>query len=132
LALTADPSSQHVAHESDDRDLDLRYSLGFYVDDEGATLGDVIPGSAADRAGLAPGSHVIALNGYKWSKDLLHSTLSQGVDAAHPLSLLIEKDDMYKTVTLDYVGSERYPNLVRLPGVPDLLAKIAKPLAGPR
>ena len=130
LALTATPSSQHVAHESDDRSLDLRYSLGFYVDDDGATLGDVIPDSSADRAQIAPGSHVIALNGYKWSKELLHSILGQGVDAGHPLSLLIEKDDMYKTVTLDYVGGERYPNLIRLPAQPDLLGKISQPLAG--
>ena len=116
-----------MAHEADDRDLNLRYSLGFTVDDEGATLGDVIPDSAADRAGLAPGSHLVALNGYRWSKDLLHDTLSQGVDATHPLSLLIEKDEMFKTVTVDYVGNERYPNLVRLPQTADLLAKIAHP-----
>ena len=104
LAYTPQPSSLHVAHEADDRDLNLRYSLGFTVDDEGATLSDVIPDSAADRAGLAPGSHLIALNGYRWSKDLLHDTLSQGVDAARPLSLLIEKDEMFKTVTVQYVG----------------------------
>jgi hypothetical protein len=35
------PSSMHLAHGADDKDLDLRYSLGFYVDDDRATIGDV-------------------------------------------------------------------------------------------
>jgi predicted metalloprotease with PDZ domain len=129
MDYTAEPSSMHVAHEADDRDLDLRYSLGFYVDDEGATVGDVIPGSPADRAGLAPGSHVIALNGYKWSKELLHDTLS------HPgavLTLLIQKDDMFKSLELNYSGGERYPTLIRDAGTPDLLTKIAHARTPPR
>ena len=75
LEFNATPSIMHVAHEADDKDLDLRYSLGFFVDDDQATIGDVIPRSPADAAGASPGSHIIALNGYKWSKELLHDTL---------------------------------------------------------
>ncbi len=126
LAYTETPSSMHVAHEADDRDLDLRYSLGFYVDDEGAGIGDVIPDSPADRAGVAPGSRLIALNGYKWSKELLHDTLSQPA-AGKTLTLLIEKDDMFKTLELNYAGGERYPNLIRDAAGEDLLTKIALP-----
>jgi predicted metalloprotease with PDZ domain len=128
LALNDTPSIMHVAHESDDKDLDLRYSLGFFVDDERATIGDVIPRSPADAAGAAPGSHIIALNGYKWSKELLHDTLDAPPDAAGTITLLIEKDDMYKTLELKYAGGERYPNLVRETGTPDLLSQIAHPL----
>ena len=122
----------HVAHEADDRDLDLHYSLGFYVDDEAATVGDIVPGSPADLAGVAPGSHVIALNGYKWSKELLHDILAHPQDSAAPLTLLIEKDDMFKTVELKYSGGERYPNLIRDVKVPDLLGKIAHSRAADR
>ena len=129
LALTDTPSSMHAAHEADDKDLDLRYSLGFYVDDEGATIGDVVPGSAADLAGASPGSHIIAINGYKWSKDLLHDTLAAPPDASGKIKLLIQKDDMFKTLELNYVGGERYPNLARRPRTLDLLAKIAQPRA---
>ncbi len=134
LSLDATPSIMHAAHEADDRDLDLRYSLGFYVDDDQATIGDVIPGSPADAAGMAPGSHVAALNGYKWSKELLHDTLAARADTpaapaknARPMVLLIQKDDMFKTFELDYSGGERYPNLVRESGSSDLLAQIARP-----
>jgi predicted metalloprotease with PDZ domain len=128
LALNDTPSIMHLAHEADDKDLDLRYSLGFFVDDERATIGDVIPRSPADAAGAAPGSHIIALNGYKWSKELLHDTLDAPPDAAGTMTLLIEKDDMYKTLELKYSGGERYPNLVREAGTPDLLSLIAHPL----
>ena len=127
LALTADPSSMHVAHEADDKDLDLHYSLGFFVDDEGATIGDVIPRSPADSAGASPGSHIIALNGYKWSKELLHDTLASQPGSGGKLTLLVEKDNTYKTLELDYNGGERYPNLLREPGTDDLLQQIATP-----
>jgi predicted metalloprotease with PDZ domain len=132
LALTETPSTMHLAHEADDKDLDLRYSLGFYVDDEGAIIGDVIPHSPADRAGASPGSHLIALNGYKWSKDLLHDTLAAPVEARGALTLLIEKDNMFKTLDVEYAGGERYPNLLREPGTEDLLRQIAHARAGDR
>ncbi len=127
LALDSTPSIMHLAHEADDKDLDLRYSLGFYVDDDQATIGDVIPGSPADAAGLAPGSHVAALNGYKWSKELAHDTLAAPPGTAGTLTLLIQKDDMYKTLEIRYSGGERYPNLVRELSAPDLLSQIARP-----
>jgi predicted metalloprotease with PDZ domain len=130
LALTETPSTMHLAHEADDKDLDLRYSLGFYVDDEGATIGDVIPRSPADRAGASPGGHLVALNGYKWSKDLLHDTLAAPVEARGALTLLVEKDNMFKTLDLEYAGGERYPNLLREPGTEDLLKQIAHARAG--
>jgi len=127
LVLSSSPSSMHIAHEADDKDLDLRYSLGFYVDDEGATIGDVIPHSPADQAGASPGSHIIALNGYKWSKELVHDTLSAQDDASRTLSLLVEKDHMYKTLEIKYAGGERYPNLERAAGSDDILDQIARP-----
>ena len=130
LALTDAPSVMHTAHEADDKDLDLRYSLGFYVDDDRATIGDVVPRSPADAAGAAPGSHIIALNGYKWSKELLHDTLGAPADPSATITLLIEKDDMFKTLELKYSGGERYPNLLREPNAPDVLSQIARPLAG--
>jgi predicted metalloprotease with PDZ domain len=132
LVLDATPSVMHAAHEADDKDLDLRYSLGFYVDDDQATIGDVIPGSAADVAGLAPGSHIMALNGYKWSKELLHDTLAAPADPAATLTLLVQKDDMFKAVPLKYSGGERYPNLLREPSNADLLSQIAHPRTAAR
>jgi predicted metalloprotease with PDZ domain len=127
LALNATPSIMHAAHEADDKDLDLRLSLGFYVDDDKATIGDVIPRSPADAAGASPGSHLVALNSYKWSKELLHDTLAAPPDPSGTITLLIEKDDTFKTLELKYSGGERYPNLLKDAGTEDLLASIARP-----
>jgi predicted metalloprotease with PDZ domain len=129
LAFTANPTVMHLAHEADDKDLDLRYSLGFYVDDDQATIGDVIPRSAADAAGASPGSHIVALNGYKWSKELLQDTLSAPPDPQGKLTLLVQKDDTFKTLELLYPGGARYPDLARVPGTPDVLSQIAHPRA---
>jgi predicted metalloprotease with PDZ domain len=135
LEINATPSIMQAAHEADDKDLDLRYSLGFFVDDEQATIGDVIPGSPADAAGASPGSRVVALNGYRWSKELLHDTLVAPADpdaGRGKLTLLVQKDDTFKTLELQYAGGERYPNLVREPASADLLAQIARPRAPPQ
>jgi predicted metalloprotease with PDZ domain len=132
LEINATPSIMQAAHEADDKDLDLRYSLGFFVDDEQAAIGDVIPGSPADAAGASPGSRLVALNGYRWSKELLHDTLVAPADpdaGRGKLTLLVQKDDTFKTLELQYAGGERHPNLVREPGSADLLARIARPRA---
>lgn len=130
LALTDTPSVMQLAHEADDRDWDLQASLGFIIDDEGASIDDIVPGSPADLAGAAPGSHLIALNGYKWSKELLQDTLALKTEPGSVLKLLIEKDDMFQTLELKYDGGARYVNLQRTAGSEDLLAKIAKPRTG--
>jgi hypothetical protein len=75
---------------------------------------------------------VIALNGYRWSKKLLHDTLAAPADPGAgrgKLTLLVQKDDTFNTLDLQYAGGERYPNLVREPGSEDLPAHIAKPRA---
>ena len=129
LAFSSTPSVMHLAHEADDKDLDLRYSLGFFVDDDQATISDVIPHSPADAAGASPGSRILGLNGYKWSKELLQDTLAAPPDPSGTLTLLMQKDDMFKTLELHYSGGERYPDLVREPGMPDVLSRISEPKA---
>ena len=131
LALTNEPSTLHIAHETEDQGLDLRYSLGFFVDDADAAISDIIPDSPADHAGASPGTRLIALNGYKWSKDLLHDTLATPRDTPGVLTLLVQKDAMFKTLELNYAGGERFPNLLREAGTIDLLSQIARPRTSP-
>ena len=129
LGFGAEPAVMHRAHEADDRDLDLRFSLGFYVDDESASVVDVVPGSPGDLAGLSVGAKLVALDGRKWSKDVLHDALGAARRAGPAINLLIEKDGVYRTLELAYAGGERFPHLVRDPGQPDLLGAIARPRA---
>jgi predicted metalloprotease with PDZ domain len=119
----------HTAHEVEDHALNLQYSLGFGLSLDGGAISDIVPGSPADAAGMAPGSHLVAVDGHRWSADTMHEALAGGGAGARPvIALLVEKDDEYRNYELSYAGGERYPNLVRDGGA-DLLAAIARPRA---
>jgi len=51
-------------------------------------------------------------------------------NSPQPIRLLVLNDDYYKTCAIDYHGGERYPQLVRQEGKPDLLDDLVKPQAG--
>jgi predicted metalloprotease with PDZ domain len=117
----------HRAHEADDRDLDARFSLGFYANED-ATLSDIIPGSPADAALLAPGDRLIAVNGRRFAAQELRDALAASARGVTTLTLLVERGDEFRSFQLHYSGGPREAHLVRLPGAPDLLGRIAAPL----
>jgi predicted metalloprotease with PDZ domain len=89
----------------------------------------VVPGSAADKAGLAQGMQVLAVNGRKFSRDRLSDALIDSV-ASRKVELLIVEGDIFRTVVLNYADGPRYLELVRRESEPDLLTEILKPVAG--
>ncbi len=114
------------AGEKLDKQVNVAYSLGFVVKDNGE-LQDVIPGSPAYVAGIGPGMKLVAVNGRKWSKSVLRDALkaSQGND--QPIDLLIENAHFFKTYSISYHDGEKNPHLERADG-PDVLDEILKPL----
>jgi predicted metalloprotease with PDZ domain len=114
------------AGEKLDKQVNVAYSLGFVVKDNGE-LQDVIPGSPAYVAGIGPGMKLVAVNGRKWSKSVLRDALkaSQGND--QPIDLLIENAHFFKTCSISYHDGEKNPHLERAGG-PDVLDEILKPL----
>lgn len=124
LTFAAEPSREQRAEEAMNKWTDLRYSLGFLLRDEGAVLAYLIPGSPADQAGIAPGSKIIAVGGRKYSKEVLRDALDGGGEAGRTISLLVEKDAMYRTFDLQYAGKARYPRLERIAATPDWLTPI--------
>ena len=118
----------HRAHEADDRDIDLRFSLGFYVNDDG-TIEDVIPGSPGDAAGLGSLDRLIGINGRRWSRDELHDAVAGTLRGATTVTLVVDKNGQYRSVDLHYEGGPREPHLVRIEGSADLLTLIVRPRA---
>ena len=106
---------------------DLTFSLGFTLNADGVVT-DVIPGLPGDDAGLAPGQKLVAVNSRGWTPDRLRDAIRTAATNAAPITLLLQDNDYYATARLDYHGGEKYPVLERLPGQPDLLADILKPL----
>jgi len=67
---------------------------------------------------------VVAVNGRKFSEDVLRDALKTGKNSSEPLQLLVENTDYFKTYNLDYHGGEKYPHLVRDESKPDLMSEI--------
>jgi predicted metalloprotease with PDZ domain len=103
------------------------YSLGFGLKDEGAVITGLVPGSPADLAGIAPGSHLVAVDGRKYSKDALADALKAGGNDSRSIKLLVDKDDMFVTVDVKYAGHARYPRLQRDSSTTDYLTAILSP-----
>jgi predicted metalloprotease with PDZ domain len=105
---------------------DLRLSLGLELDRDNA-ITDVVPGSAAAQAGLAPGMKPIAVDGRRFSVERLREALRAGRNGTEPLGLVTEDGDFIRAFRLDWHGGELHPVLVRDAARPDLLAEILKP-----
>ena len=106
---------------------DLNYSLGFSLTSEGG-IGDVLPGSPADQAGINQGMKLVAVNGRAWSAKLLRGAIDTAATNKAPISLLTVDRDYYQTFAINYHGGEKYPILERATNKPDLLDEIIKPL----
>jgi len=128
LTYAAEPAGVQKAEGALFKSTDLRYSLGFLVLDEGAVVTYLIPGSPADQAGMAPGSKLVAVNGRKYSKELLQDALNASGADPRSISLLVEKDEEFKTLELRYAGKARYPRLERDTTTTDLLTTISTAL----
>jgi len=102
-------------------------SLGFMLKDDAAVILSVVPGTPADAAGIAPGSNLIAVDGRKYSKDVLADALKAGGSDTRTIRLLVQKDDLFSTVDLHYAGHARHPRLERDESHPDLLTAILSP-----
>jgi predicted metalloprotease with PDZ domain len=116
-------------------EIELQYSLGILIHppggDDGGHILDVIAGSPAAAAGIAPGMRLIAVNGRKWSPENLRDAIARAKNSADPIELLIENADFYQTYKVDYHGGERYPHLEPVTEKTDLLSDIIKMKAAP-
>jgi predicted metalloprotease with PDZ domain len=123
LTFDDTPSELAKAGESEDKKIDSSYSLGLLMKEDG-TISDTIENMPAAKAGIGPGMKVIAVNGRKFSRDVLRDALRAGKTSNEPLELLVENTEYYRTFKLDYHGGEKFPHLERDPSKPDLLSEI--------
>jgi hypothetical protein len=72
---------------------------------------------------------LVAVNGRRWTPELLHIAIKAAKTNAAPIELLVENDEYFKSCKVDYHEGEKYPRLDRDPARPDLLGEILKPLA---
>jgi predicted metalloprotease with PDZ domain len=114
------------AWEGDKDSVNGAFSIGLWLKDDGLVT-DTVAGLPAARAGIGPGMKLVAVNGRKFSKEVLADALRAGKNSSAALELLVENTEYYKTYKLDYHGGEKFPHLVRDETRPDLLTDIIKP-----
>jgi predicted metalloprotease with PDZ domain len=131
LVFTDKPSaSEHTMATAGGRrasGINLWYSLGLRLTNDGTIL-DVRWGGPADKANLAPGQKIIAINGNVFSKDAVKNALRDTKGNSQPIHLILQADTFVSTAEINYHDGERYPVLERINGTPAYLDDITNPL----
>jgi predicted metalloprotease with PDZ domain len=101
-------------------------SIGLILETTGL-ITTVVPGMAADTAGLAPGMEITGINQRKFSEQRFKDALADSV-SRRSIELLVLRGDAYTTLTVSYAEGLKYLELIRDESRPDVLAEILKPL----
>ncbi len=126
MAYTDEPNQAETDAEIVSAQTDLSSSIGLVMDQEG-TIVDIVPDSAAGRAGLTPAIKVIGVNHRVYSADLLRQAIVHAETNREPIVLLTLTDGYYTEFPVDYHSGLRSPHLMRIAGKADLLTTIMRP-----
>jgi len=125
LVYTDTPSD--VSKSTDERlkVTDFSYSLGFGVKADGGITSVQWDGPGF-QAGLAANSSIVAVNNRAWKPEVLKAAVTEAKGGTAPITLLVKKGNVFRTIALDYHGGLRYPHLERIPATPDRMASILR------
>ncbi|MGB6973896.1 MAG: M61 family peptidase [Terracidiphilus sp.] len=110
--------------------LDCWYSIGLRLGNDGR-IRDVLWNGPADKAQLAPGEKILAVDGQIFSSDTLRKAIRKAKDSTAAIQLIVQADSFVHNASIDYHGGERYPALERVSGTHDYLDEITTPLTKP-
>jgi predicted metalloprotease with PDZ domain len=128
LTFSSSRSEMWRNHEEESKAVNMSYSIGLKVSEDGA-ISDVAIGGPAQKAGMSPSTKLVAVNGRQYYPVVLREAVQAAVTKTAPIELLVKNGEYYQTFKIDYHGGELYPNLVRDESKPDVLSKIIEPLA---
>lgn len=128
LSYDTIPNAAQENQEKRHKNIDESTTVGMTISNEGR-VGDVRPGSAAAKAGIVPGAHILAVNGRHFTTDLFRTAVRESKNATGPMQVIYESEDFVNVANVDYHDGARYPHLVRIEGVPDRLSEMIAPHA---
>ncbi len=130
LAYVDQPSTQEraTAGARGPAGANVWYSIGLRLGADN-TIIDVRQGSAADKAKLAPGQKIIAINGRVATSDGLRAAIKAAKGSTDPIHLITQSESYIRMADVDYHDGERYPVLQRIEGTPAVLDDITRPLS---
>lgn len=106
-----------------ERAANYQHSLGLSVASDGK-LEQVVWGSPAFVAKLAPGMVLVAVNMESYSAERLSAAVTANKGGKAPLQLLLRQGEHFRSVSLDYRGGLRYPVLERVEASKDRLSAL--------
>lgn len=135
LVYTEVMNERQRAEEIVNHRVEVQFSLGLSVNYPGLENADeiteVIWGSPAAQAGVSAGARLVAVNGRKWTPEILREAIRRAKNGKEPIELLVENQDFFQTININYHDGERYPHLERITGKPDVLTEIGAMKAPP-
>jgi predicted metalloprotease with PDZ domain len=126
MVYNDEPNSAAIDQEITSQQVDLSTSLGLVLEQDG-TIVDIVPESAAGRAGLAPAVKIVGVNHRVYSEELLRKEIMDAETTPQAINLLTISSGYYTEFSVDYHQGLRSPHLIRIPGKPDLLTTILAP-----
>jgi predicted metalloprotease with PDZ domain len=127
LTYGDEPTEYEQAYLTKYQQVDAWFSLGLMVNNS-SVIDDVMVDSPAFQAGLGPGMKLVAVNGHGFNGDVLKGAIRGAKGTTSPIELIVSNENEFRTLRLDYHDGEKYPQLERVQGTPDLLDEIIKPL----
>lgn len=125
IVYNDEPSAARKKADGDRKRLDAREALGLIVNDDGEAA-EVVPGSPADAAGLAPGMRIAAIDGWRYTRERMAEAIAASATSGR-ISLLAVHGDRFREMVITYDGGARYLALERIPDRADLFVSILAP-----
>jgi predicted metalloprotease with PDZ domain len=126
LVFTDEPGSLWSSGEKKRKSINLLYSLGLTVDKEGM-VGSVMWDGPAFKAGITPGTKLLAISGQAYSDDDLKDAITAAKGKFTPIQLLVKTGDAFRTVDVVWNGGLRYPHLEKTTKGPSSLDALYAP-----
>lgn len=127
LVWKDEPNAYDASAMKRSKALNLSYSLGFTAG-PGGKVSNVIWDGAAHRAGVTPGSIVVAVNGREYSDEEIKSAVEAAEGGREPVRLLLKDGGRYREVPVAWHGGLRFPHLEKAVRGTALLDRVLAPL----
>ena len=128
------PSTYETERMANGKSLDLTFSLGATIDRSG-NVTSVRYGSPMFDAGVTNGTRIVSVGGAAYDETRMKAAISAAKDGRTPITLMVERNGRFRTITPVWTGGLRYPHLERTGNGPALLDRVldsrrAQPTAG--
>ncbi|MGB8265823.1 MAG: hypothetical protein WCE44_05850 [Candidatus Velthaea sp.] len=126
LTFASRPNRFQTIRERSGNNVDMTWSLGSVIGDDGS-VAFTIETMPLARAGVPPGAKLLAVNDQAFSIARLRIAVDAAARSGKPIALIYDDLGTIVNTSVPYRGGQRYPQLERIPGTPDLLSAIGAP-----